>query len=211
MNFPKQLRESVRRALPEIEKIRDTNLRERVVDAWSFALAESSLGRIEDMPCSGSPNEAAIPGHTQADHLRGVALMAAGLADALESLFGPLDIDRDLLWAASLCHDVGKPFEYDPESRRRWSADRARYGDPSIRHSVYGVHVAYSVGLPEEIAHVCGAHSMEGQYVERSLICEIVHRADYAFWNILAKAGARGTGKLDKPTALPGKVGAAGR
>jgi hypothetical protein len=30
---------------------------------------------------------------------------------------------------------------------------------------------------------------MEGEYIERSLVAEIVHYADEAFWRILGKAG----------------------
>ena len=46
-----------------------------------------------------------------------------------------------------------------------------------------------SAGLPESIAHIAGAHSMEGEFVKRSLVGEIVHHADMAFWRILANAG----------------------
>jgi len=42
------------------------------------------------------------------------------------------------------------------------------------RHPVYGVHVALLVGLPENIAHIAGAHSMEGENLERSLVAQIV-------------------------------------
>jgi hypothetical protein len=58
-----------------------------------------------------------------------------------------------------------------------------------MRHTVYGVHVALSAGLPEKIAHIAGAHSAEGQFVQRSLAGTIVHHADHAFWRVLDKAG----------------------
>jgi putative nucleotidyltransferase with HDIG domain len=135
---------------------------------------------------------------TQADHLRGVARLAAAMADAVESVTGPLGIDRDLLIAGALCHDVGKPFEFSPRNQARWQANPAASGHPAIRHPVYGVHVALTVGLPEAVAHTAGAHSGEGELITRSLENTIVHLADRAFWAILGRAGA-----LAEPLAEP--------
>ncbi len=95
----------------------------------------------------------------------------------------------DEVIAGGLCHDLGKPFEFDAANQERWKSDPRVTGWPSIRHPVYGVHVALSVGLPEKIAHIAGAHSMEGENVRRSLVGTIVNHADYAFWRILESAG----------------------
>jgi len=100
-----------------------------------------------------------------------------------------LDIDRDLLWAAALCHDVGKPFEFSHRNQERWLGDPRVAGYPALRHTLYGVHIALTVGLPETIAHVAGTHSKEGQFVTRSLINTIVYHADHAFWDVLGSAG----------------------
>src|SRR5690606_33567410 len=45
--------------------------------------------------------------------------------------------------------------------------------------------ICFTVGLPEEVAHIAMAHSGEGELLVRSLECMIVHRADYTFWNTL--------------------------
>ena len=111
------------------------------------------------------------------------------IADELGGNFPGLDIDRDILVAAALCHDVGKPWEFDPENQARWTAQRARTGRPSIRHPGYGVHICLTVGLPEEVAHVAGGHSAEGELIQRSLTNQIVHQADYAFWGVLQAGG----------------------
>ena len=102
-------------------------------------------------------------------------------------MFKDFDVDIDEVIAGGLCHDLGKPFEYNEENRSRWSSDPAATGFPSIRHTMYGVHIALSAGLPEKIAHIAGAHSMEGQFLKRSLAGEIIHYADEAYWRILAK------------------------
>jgi putative nucleotidyltransferase with HDIG domain len=183
------LRQGVIESLPEVELIQDAELRRQVVEAWALCLARSSFARIEAIPAAGNPDTPPMRRGTQADHIRGVTRMALGLLEGLEAVYGPLGVDRDRLIAAALCHDVGKPYEFDPANQARWRADPAAAGHPAIRHSVYGVHIALSVGLPEEIAHVAGAHSAEGQFVTRSLINTIVHHADYAFWDMLRRAG----------------------
>ena len=185
-----KIRKGVIESLPEAKEIKDKDLRERVYDAWTLALAESGFKSIEDLPGSGAPGYPCIKGSTQTDHLRGVARMAAAMAKELGNLFPHFNVDVDEVIAGGLCHDLGKPFEYNPSNRKRWEADPAATGCPSIRHSVYGVHVALAAGLPEKIAHIAGAHSMEGEYITRSTTCELVHGADYCFWPTMGKAGS---------------------
>ncbi len=182
-------RARVRAELPEVEWIKDSDLAARVVEAWALALSRSSFSAIADIRGSGNPDTPPLEDGTQTDHIRGVTRLAVSIADELGSLFPGLEYDRDLLIAAALCHDVGKPWEFDPENQARWSAERGRTGWPSIRHPGYGVHICLTVGLPEEVAHVAGGHSGEGELLQRSLINQIVHQADYAFWHVLQAGG----------------------
>lgn len=188
-------RESVRNSFrEELDLIQNSDLRDLVVEAWAYSLSQSEFGRIEDIRASGNPDTPALIDGSQADHIRGVARMAQGIADGLEHVHGDLGIDRDLLWACALCHDVGKPFEFSPRNQARWKADPGATGYPSIRHSVYGVHVALTVGLPEAVAHSAGAHSAEGELIQRSLENTLVHYADGAYWRTLQLAGRMETG-----------------
>ena len=95
------------------------------------------------------------------------------IAKEMKSNFD-LDVDMDEVIAGGLCHDLGKPFEFDANNQARWKANPGITGCPSIRHTVYGVHIALTAGLPEKIAHIAGAHSREGEHVQRSLVGEIV-------------------------------------
>jgi putative nucleotidyltransferase with HDIG domain len=187
--IPEALRQGVRASLPEVAQIKEAALRERVVEAWALALSHSEYARIEEIPASGNPGGPALTRGTQADHIRGVTRLSLAIADTLEAQLGSLGLNRDLLLAAALCHDVGKPFEFSERNQARWRSDPSAVGHPSLRHTLYGVYVTLTVGLPEAVAHVAGAHSPEGQFVTRSLICTIVHQADYAFWNVLQSAG----------------------
>ena len=190
MASKEELRESVRRSFPELADIADETLRGQVVEAWAFALSETEFTAIEQIRASGNPTTPAMKVGTQVEHLRGVARIALAMADSLEQVVGPVGIDSDLLCAAALCHDLGKPFEFSPANQARWRADPAKVGYPSVRHPAYGVHVALTVGLPEAIVHTAGAHSAEGENVERSLENTIVHLADHAYWTILRRVGA---------------------
>ena len=111
------------------------------------------------------------------------------MADELVAMFPDLKINRDILIAGAICHDVGKPWEFDPKNQGRWRSAPRAAGWPSIRHPGYGVHICLSVGLPEEVAHIAGGHSGEGELVVRSLENTVVNAADYAFWRVLEAGG----------------------
>jgi putative nucleotidyltransferase with HDIG domain len=184
-----ELKQGVRASLPEIELIKSVELREQVVDLHALALAETQYKRIEDIPPSGVPESPLMTRGTQADHYRGVATMAVGMAKGLEAVMGEIGIDYDLLIAAALVHDVGKAYEF--AGWERWKKERSRTGSPALRHPVYGAHLALQLGLAEEIVHCIAAHPYmgEGQFVKASLETTIVQYADVAFWKILESNG----------------------
>ena len=97
-----------------------------------------------------------------------------------------LGLDRELLLACAVCHDIGKPYEYNKENRVRWSADKKHTGFPNVRHPAYGAFIALTAELPEEVVHVCANHSPEGRFVTRSGYATIVHYADDGSWFSLA-------------------------
>ena len=183
------LRRKVREELPEVNEISDARLREKVVEAWAMALDGSGFEAISEIRPSGNPNTPPLKEGTQADHIRGVTRLAMKMVDELVAMFPSLKVNRDILIAGGLCHDVGKPWEFDPKNQARWKGSPRASGWPSIRHPGYGVHVCLSVGLPEEVAHIAGGHSGEGELVIRSLENTIVHHADHAFWRILDAGG----------------------
>ncbi len=189
MDIDKKIRDGVIQALPEAKQIKNQEIREKVYDAWAVSLATSGYKKIEDIPASGNPGTPVMRTGTQADHLRSVARLSAAIAKELTDTFPQFNVDMDEVIAGGLCHDLGKPFEFDAANQERWKSDPRVTGWPSIRHPVYGVHIALSVGLPEKIAHIAGAHSMEGENVRRSLVGTIVNHADYAYWRILEAAG----------------------
>jgi putative nucleotidyltransferase with HDIG domain len=183
------LRRQVAHELPEVEEIADAALRAKVVEAWALAIARSSFRSIRDIPPAGNPGSMVLVRGDQTDHIRGVTRLAMRMAEEMAALNPAMPIRRDIVVAGGLCHDVGKPWEFDPENRRRWESAPRAAGLPSIRHPAYGVHICLTVGLPEEVAHVAGAHSGEGELVQRSLEGTIVHLADIGYWTMALAGG----------------------
>lgn len=174
---------------PEIALIKNEALRTNSVEAWSYALCCSDFERIVDMPPEGNPGSPVLRQGTQADHVRGVVRYARVIAEEFAGSYPEVKIDWGILMAGAVCHDVGKPYEFDPTNRARWDAAPANSGAPTFRHSVFGMHVCLTVGLPEEVAHIAVGHSFEGQYMGVSAECMIVRQADHGWWHL---AGALG-------------------
>jgi putative nucleotidyltransferase with HDIG domain len=183
------LRQSVMEDLPELADIGDIELRRKAIEAWAFALSHSSFGRISDIPPGGNPGLNVLKRGSQADHLRGVAKLALQIADTFIAQRPEVCIDRDVVLCGALCHDVGKCYEFDPENLARWEQDPAATGQPTLRHTVFGTYVCLAVGLPEEIAHIACAHSLEGQHIGVSSECMIVRHADHTYWSVAGTLG----------------------
>ena len=182
-------REMVIEDFPEISLITDSEMRRKVVEAWSYSLCCSDFQRITDIPPEGNPGAPVLRRGTQADHLRGVVRYAKAIGEEFETAYPEVAIDWTILMAGACCHDVGKPFEFDPANRKRWNDAPADSGFPTFRHSVFGMHVCITVGLPDEVAHIAVGHSFEGLYAGVSAECTIIRQADHGWWHV---AGALG-------------------
>lgn len=169
---------------PEIQNISSKELREKVVSAWTMALEQTSFDSLRSL----GEHE----GISTAEHVRGVTAIAIGIVKNIKNTFPDFSVNMDTLIAGALCHDIGKPFEYDPNNRNNWERDKWKTGNPALRHSVYGAHITLNAGLSLEIVHIVGSHSVEGTYLQRSLEAAIVHYADKIFWEVLGRV------KLDK-------------
>ena len=189
LKIDEKIRQGVIESLPEVKQIQNKELRERIYDAWAMALEENGYTKIEEMPPETDPGGPVAKSGTTVEHIRSVARLSVAIVKELKNTFEQFDVDMDEVIAGGICHDIGRPFEYNPRNQKRWSSDPRITGEPSLRHSVYGAHIALCAGLPEKIAHIAAGHSKEGEHIKRSLVAEIVHYADVLFWRILDKAG----------------------
>ena len=184
-----ELRKTVRRELPEIEEINDSDIGDKVVEAWALALAEEDLKAVSDVPGLGSPDSYILRQGSHVNEARGVARLSMRILDEMKEQYPDLEADRDVVIAGALIHDVGKAMEFKASNQARWKQAPHVAGWPPARHSVHGWHICKSVGLPDEIAHIAIGHSLERAFMVRSLECIIVSYADEAWWETLMVGG----------------------
>ncbi len=179
------IRAGVLASLPMISEIQDEDLRNKVLDAWAISLKENGFTKLEEVD---GPLDVTMY-CSQPKHMMAVAKMALHAAECFnEVLEEPLNIDRDLLLACALCHDLGNPYENNVQKRAKWNEDPSAEGSPCLRHTFYGAHIALTVGLPEAVAHACACHSKEGRFVRRSDITSVLYYVDDAFWGVIKNA-----------------------
>ena len=185
---------SVRASLePELSLIGDPELRDQAVKAWTMACRIGGYDRLEDTPTEMYERH---PNLSNLDHQKHTVRIAKGILDALAPL-DVKDICEDYVLTACLCHDVGKPCEwrkgqtglyvggtfYGPTSDMPQLEDQMHY--QVARHPVWGFHIAMTVGMPLRVVHAIGAHSREGDGIQRSPEASIVNHADHIWWALI--------------------------
>ncbi len=169
------MREAVEKLWPELEWIKDPELREATLQTWIKAFEASPLtpGDLEQIPFTLLiPNCPA----TFMEHKRCVVHIARRSAEAMEEFLGQvLPIDHDVVVAGAILADVGKLLEYEKRGGKAVQSDRGK----ALRHPFTGVHLALSCGVPDAVCHIVATHAAEGDLVKRSTEAFIVHHADF--------------------------------
>jgi hypothetical protein len=178
---------------PELGLISDPELRDKAVKAWTMSCRIGGYSRLEDVPTEMYERH---PNLSNIDHQKHVVRIARGILDSIASLEVE-HINEDHVLTACLCHDVGKPCEwragqtglyvggtfYGPTPDMPKLEDGMHY--QVARHSVWGFYIAMTVGMPVRVAHAIGAHSREGDSIERSPEAVIVTHADRIWWALV--------------------------
>jgi putative nucleotidyltransferase with HDIG domain len=171
----------VRDAFPELDRIEDADLRERVVAAWTLGLDRGGWRNVEDIPYAWNIHEV-----TNVEHVRGVTRIALATLEEQRDFHGA-DPDVDVVVAACLLHDVGKCYEYvdvvdddcllDPDPR---------YASEEIPHSLSGYALAHEVGCPLAVQRAI-PHFI-GEIPTRTLEAELVTSANSASSNAITQS-----------------------
>jgi len=158
---------------PEINKIQDSDLREKVISTFTKAM---KLGGWETM--DGIPFTLLIPNLDVdlAQHTQGVTRIA--MKTAQEVAQHGVTFNMDYLIAGALLHDVGKLVEYSKKERNVTVSSIGKL----LRHPTIGAWLALEAGLPAEVAHIIYCHSWEGDKLNRTPEAHIVHQSDFAFF-----------------------------
>ncbi|MBU1049109.1 HD domain-containing protein, partial [Candidatus Bipolaricaulota bacterium] len=112
-----------------------------------------------------------------AQHVRSVTRVCAAVSDIFDEIYGGVDLklDRDMLLAGALLHDVGKLVEMEEAN----GAFRKTAAGKLVRHAFSGVALADAHDVPAAVQHIIGTHSKEGDPFKRipeSIVC---HFADF--------------------------------
>ena len=156
---------------PAIKKIRDGDLRQKVVCTWYNTWQKSSFRRIEDVHQFEPARD--MINYTNVNHTNQVVTVCEGITPILADLLN-LHINIDHLLAGAILHDIDKLIIFDAET--------ANLTDTGKRfpHAVMGSILALMEGLPESVAHIIGAHSLKYSPVPpRSIEALIVRYVDH--------------------------------
>ena len=177
-------RSRVRELFPEVNEIQDPALAQEVVDIWVEAWKASPWERLEEVPKNP---ETVSADHKLVTHVRSVTRQAMALARSVQQFHG-IQVNMDLLIAGGLLHDVSKLMEYSPGEL---GAEKSRFGE-LIQHGSYAVHKALAHGLPLELVHLLGSHTMQSRVAPSTLEAILLFYADCADSDALLWQAGRG-------------------
>ena len=171
------MREQVLKLLPEIELIKDSALKEKVIACWAEAMEYRNwkVKELQSIPFTLLAENVQI---YFIEHVRTCCKMAVACDQVLDEAYGKrkTPVSRDYLIAGSLLADVGKCLEF--EKKADGTIFKSDYGK-HIRHPFSGVGLAFKHGLPSEVMHVIATHSKEAAGEKRSPECIIFHHVDF--------------------------------
>ncbi len=179
---------------PDLMRIGDVQLRERVANVWSDALAVGCGGKgwtFEEIRAIPFTLLAGKIDLRFVEHLNSCCKQCIAIAGVLKEVFGSrVPVNLDVLIAGSLLADVGKMLEFDkkPGPDGRMQVVKGHYGD-MLRHPFSGVALCYKHGIPPEVMHIVATHSHEGDKVERTIESWIFHHADFIDFDIAKVLG----------------------
>ncbi len=169
------MRELVLELIPEINEIKNEELKEKTIKIWEKAINENGWSK-EDL--LSMPFTLLIEGTSISiiDHTRSVTRTAISIFESLKENYGEkIKADRDVLVSGAILHDVGKLYEYKKEDGKFVKSELGAI----VRHPISGAAIAYGEGMPFSIVHTIASHSKEGDHAKRSVEAIIIHHADF--------------------------------
>jgi putative nucleotidyltransferase with HDIG domain len=170
------MREDVNKLWPELDLIKDEELREKTAKCWEYALDNSVLSAddLEIIPFSLLIDDYDVK---FMQHKRAAVRLSIAMAEEMQKSFSNVvNINMDYLISGAILIDVGKLLEYEKDAEGNLSTSK---NGKLVRHPISGVAIAERFGLPWEVQHIIATHSKEGDIGKRTLESIIVHHADF--------------------------------
>ena len=167
--------EQVLKIWPEINWIKDEEIREKTLKAWVWAIENSVLTTedLETIPFSLLIKDCNV---SFMNHKRTCVHLAVDIAKRMKGNFGDeIEIDMDTLVAGAILIDIGKLLEYEMVGGKLTTSNYGKI----VRHPFSGLAIAARFDLSPEIQHIIGTHSKEGDLGKRTVESIIIHHADF--------------------------------
>ena len=146
--------------LPEITRIEDKTLQDKVARVWEEALEMGGWQNPEAIPFNAAIGNAP----SLIDHTRSVTKAALWYAEHYQQTFGG-KIDFDTLTAGAILHDVSKVIEF----RQGDAGPEQTSIGKQLPHSTYSGFFAWKAGLPLEVLHLIVTHSPAVQMLPNTI------------------------------------------
>jgi putative nucleotidyltransferase with HDIG domain len=169
------MRDKVLEIWPEINWIKDPELKEKTIQCWVYALEKSVLSAedLKVIPFSLLIKDCKV---SFMNHKRTAVQLSVDIAKRMKENFGDeIKIDMDLLISGAILIDVGKLLEYDKVNGQLTTSKAGKM----LRHPFSGVSIADRFDIPPEVQHIIAYHAKEGDLANRSIEAIIVHHADF--------------------------------
>ncbi len=169
------MKEKVLEIWPEINWIKNSELKEKVTNCWVYAIENSvlSIDDLNKIPFSLLLKDCKI---SFMNHKRTCVQLAVDMAKTMQKNFvDEINIDMDILIAGAILIDVGKLLEYEMKDGKLATSNAGKL----VRHPFSGLAIADRFGLPAEVQHIIATHSKEGDLGQRTVESIIVHHADF--------------------------------
>jgi len=169
------MKDKVLKIWPEIDWIKDQDLRGKTLDAWVWAIENSVLSAedLEVIPFSLLIKDVNV---SFMNHKRTCVQLAVDIAKRMQENFGDaMKIDMDTLISGAILIDIGKLLEYEMKDGKLGTSSMGKI----VRHPFSGAAIAFQFGLPPEVQHIIATHSKEGDLGMRTVESIIVHHADF--------------------------------
>jgi len=169
------MKEKILEIWPEINWIKNSELKEKITSCWVYAIENSvlSIDDLNKIPFSLLLKDCKI---TFMNHKRTCVQLAVDMAKTMQKNFGDeINIDMDILIAGAILIDVGKLLEYEMKDGKLATSNAGKL----VRHPFSGLAIADRFGLPVEVQHIIATHSKEGDLGQRTVESIIVHHADF--------------------------------
>ncbi|WP_088335563.1 MULTISPECIES: 3'-5' exoribonuclease YhaM family protein [unclassified Methanopyrus] len=171
-----------------VESIEDEGLRELVMKVLEEGFAHEEVPDpepVEEVPASRRQHHS-YPGGLL-EHTVATTKLALAMAEVFEEIYG-VEVDRDLVIAAAILHDLGKATSYEQREERYKISDFGRRLD----HLTLIAAELYARGAPVELIHAVAAHHGRGSPIPpntpEALIVHLADRSDAEFATEVIKA-----------------------